>query len=125
MNIYVSHSKKYDFRTELYLPVRNSTMNVNHQFFLPHELSDEPYPSKNLIVNKEADLVIAEISYPSTGQGIELGWADMCHIPVVCIYKVGAHISSSLTLVSHDFLEYGSTVDMIAKIEQYINQHFA
>lgn len=123
MNIYVTHSKKFDFREELYKPLRSSPLNVNHQIFLPHEFNDEPYDSKNLIMTNGCDLVLAEISYPSTGQGIELGWADMKHIPIVCLYKTGAKISSSLTVVSHDFLEYGTHVDMIAKLGEYINAH--
>lgn len=125
MNIYVTHSKKFNFRDELYKPLRGSVLNVNHQFFLPHEFNDEPYDSKNLIMNKECDLIVAEISYPSTGQGIELGWADTAHIPIVCIYKTGAQISSSLTVVSHDFIEYGSAADLVAKLGDYINAHAA
>lgn len=123
MNIYVTHSKKFDFHEDLYKPLRSSPLNVNHQFFLPHEFNDEPYDSKNLIFNKGCDLIIAEISYPSTGQGIELGWSDVFHIPIVCVYMTGAKISSSLTVVSHDFIEYGSPVDLISKLSEYINAH--
>lgn len=123
MNIYVTHSKKFNFHEELYKPLRSSALNVNHQFFLPHEFNDEPYDSRNLIMNKQCDLILAEISYPSTGQGIELGWADLNHIPIVCAYKTGAKISSSLTVVSHDFIEYGSAIDLITKLGEYLNAH--
>ena len=41
----------------------------------------ESATSKEVI--RTSDLVIADISYPSTGVGIELGWADCFNIRVI------------------------------------------
>lgn len=82
MNSYISHSRNFDFVKELYIPIRESRLNTEHFFLLPHEDSDTVFPTKDYFESQECDMVIAEVSYPSTGQGIELGWAEMLHIPI-------------------------------------------
>lgn len=123
MNIYVSHSRSFDFQNELYLPIKNSELSKQHTFIFPYEESDEPCNTKDLFVSKDCDLVIAEVSYAATGQGIELGWADMMGIPIICIYKDGAEISQSLHAVSKKFLMYTSTENMIEDITGVLRQY--
>ncbi len=72
MKIYIAHSRNFDFQNELYKPIRQSPLNNEHSFVLPHENSDEPFNSKEYLEDK-ADLLIAEVSDPATGLGIELG----------------------------------------------------
>ena len=74
MKIYVAHSKKLDYKKELYEPLRNSSLNNEHEIILPHEKSDKPFSSKEFF--KTCDVIIAEVSYSGTGLGIELGWAN-------------------------------------------------
>ena len=45
---------------------------------------------------KETDLVIAEMSSPSTGQGMELQEAVRLDIPIIIIAKKGSRISSTV-----------------------------
>lgn len=45
---------------------------------------------------KETDLVIAEMSSPSTGQGMELQEAVRLDIPIIIIAKKGSKISSTV-----------------------------
>ena len=115
MNIYVGHSNDIDYVNELYIPIRNSVLNTKHFIVLPHEKTSEPFNSKSFFTN--CDLVIAEVSAKSTGLGIELGWANLLGIPIVCIYKKGSSYSSSLSVVSNIFLEYESNQELIEKIE--------
>jgi len=117
MKIFVAHSSNFDFRNELYLPLRNSELNKNHEIFLPQENGQEPV-TQELI--KNSNLIIAEISYPSTGQGIELGWADIYNIPIVCIYKNGAKTSRSLKKITDQFISYDNSNDMIEKLTSFI-----
>lgn len=114
MKIYVSHLRNYDFKKELYDVLGNS--NLKHEFILPHKDSETPFNTKDLLQNKKCDLVLAEVSYPSTGQGIELGWANIYGIPIVCIYKKGAKIAGSLKVISNTFIEYESSEDLINKL---------
>src|SRR5436190_4550825 len=103
MKIFVAHATNSNFKEELYEPLRASLLNEQHEFILPQE-NERMEDTRGVI--KECDLVIAEVSHPSTGQGIELGWADLFGKPVICIYKQGAEFSPALHMVSKKFLMY-------------------
>jgi len=66
-------------------------------------------------------LLIAEVSLPATGQGIELGWADYAKTSILCIYKKGIQISSSLKFITDNFIEYENEENMISQINDFIN----
>ena len=116
MNIYISHSSKFDYINKLYNPIKNSNL-MNNKIFFPHD-SIKIANTKNFI--KNCDLLIAEVSMPATGQGIELGWADYANTTILCIYKKGATISSSLKFITNNFIEYENIEDMINKINDFI-----
>ncbi|MCI8383483.1 MAG: hypothetical protein HFJ33_01155 [Clostridia bacterium] len=118
MKIYISHSSLYDYTNEIYKPIKNSNLFKSNTFFLPHE--DKIINTKDVISN--CDLVIAEVSLPATGQGIELGWADYAKIPILCINKKGTEISSSLKFITNQFIEYQSVEDMIKKMTDFIEK---
>lgn len=121
MEIYIAHTKKFDFKKELYIPIRKSSLNNSHTFILPHEKSNEPFNSKEYMENK-INLMIAEVSYPSISLGIEMGWANMQKIPITCIYKKGSKISNSLKTVSNNFIEYSNDKELISGIEKIISE---
>lgn len=123
MNIYVSHSRNFDFKNQLYHPLRTSELHKMYTFILPHESDDAPFSTKELFQSKGCDLVLAEVSYPGTGQGIELGWADIYEIPIICLYKEGANVSSSLSLISKKLLMYTSQENMIEDIGGVLKQY--
>lgn len=116
MIIYVTHSTNFDFHTELYAPL-GTISGDEYTFILPHK--DGTFINSKTII-PTCDLVLAEISHPSTGQGIELGWANTEGLPIVCIHKVGAKISSSLVVVSDRFIEYSSSKEMIEKLSNFL-----
>jgi hypothetical protein len=120
MKIYLSHSGNYDYDTELYAPLKLSQIAQEHQIFFPHDKENNGTKSKDII--KASDLVIAEVSYPATGEGIELGWADAYETPILCLYSSGAKISSSLKFISKDFIVYENKADMIRKLENWLMQ---
>ncbi len=119
MKIYIAHSKSFDFQKELYQPIKNSTLIQEHTFIFPHEHSMEPFNSKGLFQNG-CDLIIAEVSYPATGVGIEIGWANMLNIPVVCIFKNGFEISMSLKSITDKFLNYSNNDELLKQLRQGI-----
>jgi len=120
MKIYVSHSKNFDYKKELYEVLENS--GLNQEFILPHKESNSSFNSKELFKNKQCDLVLAEVSLPATGQGIELGWADAYQVPLVCVYKKDAKIAGSLKVITDQFIEYENTSDLISKLKNYFNK---
>jgi hypothetical protein len=122
MKIYVAHSTQGNYHEDLYIPLKTSSMSTDHTFILPHENSATQYNSKELFKKHECSLVIAEVSYPTTGEGIELGWADIYQIPIICIYKEGTRPSGALKVISNTFLQYSDSNDMIAQLKSYIEK---
>ena len=118
MKIYVGHLRKYDYMNELYLPILNSELGKREKFILPH-LTDESFNSQEVIEN--SDLFIAELTYPSTGLGIEIGRAEMKGKRILCICNENSKLPSSLKYVNVDTLYYKDSEDMIKKIEKYID----
>jgi nucleoside 2-deoxyribosyltransferase len=120
VKIYVSHKRKTNFIDELYEPLKKSGLANKHDFIFPHD-GNRAFDSTDIITNKKVDLIIAEVSYPATGQGIEIGWAFLKEIPVICVYKKGADIAGSLKSVTDKFVEYDNSDDLIKKLSRIIN----
>jgi hypothetical protein len=116
MNIYVAHSTSFNFKEELYAPLRASELNSSHTIVLPHEESSAQFNSKEYL--KTCDAVIAEVSYPSTGEGIELGWANLYGVPIIAIYKEGTKPSGALKAVTDTLIEYADAADMIQHLSK-------
>jgi hypothetical protein len=92
LKIYVGHPSSIQFRKELYRPLKESSLSNEHELVFPHEDSERPFDSKTFL-KEEADLFIAKVSEPSTGLGIELGWADLFEVPVICIHREDTEVS--------------------------------
>ena len=117
MKIYLSHSSTVDYVSELYEPLKIS-LAQDHDIFFPHDSDKNGVNSKGVIPSCE--LMLAEVSYASTGQGIEIGWANANNVPIVCFYRSGAKPSGSVRFISNRIFEYSSSEDMIEKIRTRI-----
>ena len=117
MKILVVHATNSNFREELYKPLRESSLNKDHHIHLPQEHGRETI-TKEFI--KSCNLIIAECTFPSTGQGIELGWADIYNIPILCVSKKETLPSRVLHYVTSNFIVYEDSADMIAQIEMFV-----
>ena len=116
MKIYVSHASSFDYRAELYAPLQAHL--TEHELFLPHEKTNDAIDTKEAL--KNSDLIVAEVSYTSTGQGIELGWANDADVPIVCIHRHNTKPSSALKIVSNKFISYSSDNDLIEKLQEIL-----
>lgn len=119
MKVFVSHSKNMNYEEELYQPIVNSALHTEYDFFLPHE-NDQKVDTKEEI--KSSALVIAEVSLPATGQGVELGWANAFDVPILCVHREGVEISRSLKNICSDFIVYTHPNDLITKLEAFMLQ---
>ena len=117
MRLYLTHSTSYDFRAELYAPIKHS-LTLDHKVVFPHDTSNDSKDSKEAI--KDCNAVLAEVSFPSTGQGIELGWANYLGKSIICLHKKGTKPSSALRVISNSFIEYDGPEDMIQKLNNYL-----
>jgi hypothetical protein len=120
MKIYVAHSRGFDFKNELYSPIRQSELSKQNEIILPHEFSNASYSSKELFQNRKIDLLIAEVSYPATGLGIELGWANLLGVKIACIYKEDKVVSGSVKSISDKIISYNRD-NLIEKLKSIIN----
>ena len=111
--VYISHATSFDFKEELYKPLKKLK---GFELILPHEKSGIPEPSKAVI--KTCSAMIAEISTPSHGVGIEIGWADSFGIPIIFIFKKNSKISACLRPISSKFIEYENIKDILPKLAE-------
>lgn len=114
MKIYVCHASSFDFARELYAPLKTI---AGYEFVFPHDGGDDAH-SKEVIAS--CDLVLAEVSYPSTGMGIELGWADAAGIPIVCVHTSDAKPSRAVRHVAKQIAPYGDAEDLVAKLSEML-----
>jgi hypothetical protein len=120
--IYVGHSGDFDFKNILYRPILESKLNTAYDFTFPHESTSMPFNSRTFL--KNCDGMIAEISYPSTGLGIELGWADLYEIPIIALYQKGKQPSKSTKVITSDFISYNDSKELIRKLSSTLDKRF-
>ena len=120
MKLYISHSGSGDYEQQLYEPLKQSTALAKHDVFYPHDPENIAINTKEAL--KHFDYVLAEVSQPSTGQGIEIGPAEVYGVPVICFYKKGAQPSGSLKFVTKELFEYESLADFVQKVEVWLSQ---
>jgi len=113
--VYIAHSREFDFENQLYLPIRSVGQLPQSQIILPHEPSHGPNHGRDFYTH--LDLVIAEVSYPATGLGLELGWAYDSNVPIVCLYQSGKKYSGSLHAVTDRFYEYHDSDELVSIIK--------
>lgn len=119
MNIYIAHSNSFDYEKELYEPIKKIKID-NVKIQLPHDKSKELFNSKKYF--KECDLIFAEVTHPSTGLGIELGWADIIGVEIICLSKEGGKVSNSLKAVTENFITYTNKEELKTTIEEEIKR---
>lgn len=120
--IYIGHSRdeRLNYQEELYSPLISSL--DDDVVIVPHENGAEAQIDSEEVL-PTCNLMIAEVSYPSTGLGWELKCAQQAAVPVLCIYKISCRPSSSVTNKCPNIISYESTVDMIEKVAGWILDH--
>lgn len=113
---YVTHGSGFDYQSELYKPLKESKLWSKHKIILPHDEGAEVKNSNDWI--EQADTILAEVSHPSTGQGIELGWANRSGKKIVGFYKQGSKPSGSLKFVTSKMFEYQDAESLIKNLEE-------
>src|SRR3989338_4070350 len=120
MKIIVTHASSFDYEKELYVPLKKAVEGNGHELIFPHVWNAQNKSTKEFL--KDTGLVIGEVSYPSTGQGVEFGWADTMNIPILFLRKQGAKSSSALKYLKGDYIEYASEGELIEKVRMYLNE---
>ena len=121
MKIYVAHSNSFNFQADLYEPLER-ILGSNHELILPQIKSMSQFESKDLFQNKGCEVIIAEVSLPSIGLGIELGWANMYGIPIICIHRDDSAISPALQLVSTKDIPYKDILEIQVELTSMLDE---
>lgn len=118
MKILVAHASNFDYQTELYQPLKQSAVLQQHTVIYPHDEENKEIETNSHI--PDTGLLIAEVSYPSTGAGIEIGLVQAANIQTLFVYKAGTKPSSSLKFINGRQIEYTDAADLIEKLEAEI-----
>ncbi len=118
MNIQFWHARRWNFEEEFYIPLKESKLFSEHNFLFPHEIWKTPPNSKETLKNQ--DIFLCEISSPATWLWIEIWFASLYWVRVICIYKRGVQISGGIKYVTDEIIEYIDSEDMIQKLEKIL-----
>lgn len=116
MIIQIWHSQSSEYKMELYDPIKGSDLFQEHSWIFPHD-GVEVNSRETL---QTVTIFIAEVSYPSTGLGIELWFASVYGKKILCIYKIWSKLSSSHKYITSDFIEYDTSWDMVEKLTTFL-----
>lgn len=119
MKIYVGHSSGIDYEEMLYRPLENSDFADEHHLIFPHRGDVEK--SKET-VQKSADRMIAEVSEPSTGLGVELGWAESSPTPVLCVYRDSSGPSGPVKDVADSVKAYETEEELLDLAKKFAEE---
>lgn len=120
MKVYIIHSSKCDYQDELYRPIKESSLVKKHDFVFLYDETQSPGSTKKVI--QDCDFVIAEVSYPSIGSGIELGWADAFNKPILCVHKKGEKTSQFISILTQKIFQYEDSKELINILETNLKQ---
>ena len=119
MKVYIIHATSFNFKKGLYAPIEALKLN-DIEFVFPHEYTNEAKNSKEMI--KTCDVVIAEVSYPSTGSGIEMAWANYLDVPIFALHHIDRQYSSSIKMLTNHISSYADIAELQKLIVQIIEK---
>jgi nucleoside 2-deoxyribosyltransferase len=118
MKVFVAHASNFDFKKKLYEPIRASALNAQHEFWLPQE-TEEDWVTLDFM--KSCDALIVDVSIPSTGAGIEMGWANALGIPILGVYEKGSKPSASAEYTTSMYRDYSTSDEMLAIVDEFLS----
>jgi hypothetical protein len=92
------------------------------QLIFSHENKSERMVNSKEIIS-DCDLVIAEVAFPSTGMGIELGWANIFKKRILCVHRADTKPSASLKEVSSEFISYSGKEILVKSLLQFFDTY--
>ena len=119
MKVIITHSSDLDFETILYRPLMSADFWTDHEILLPQRTGLRAQITREMV--RDADLLLCEVSLPSTGQGIEIGWATLFETPIICFHHADAKPSDALQFVCDTFFQYTDEGDMLSNIKDIIS----
>lgn len=124
--IYFTHARTakpwdhtWTYSNDLYTPIKKSELFGNYDFQLPHEHGDD-YNSREAIRRSRA--LVADVTYPDLGVGIEIGWAQSMDKPIIIVHEEGRSPLPFVKYASSKIYSYSGREDVAAKILEALKQ---
>lgn len=115
MKIFLAHASAFPFEEKLYAPLRASALSREHTFLFPEEQKyGGIWNTKEEIA--KSDVLVVDVSVPSTGAGIEMGWAETFNVPIIAIHEKGSTPSATVSYVTTTVIVYDDSDDLISKL---------
>lgn len=116
MKVYCAHASTISYKDAFYAPLRNDERFKTIDFVFPHNNQHEGFNTVDVL--KKCDFLIADVSAPSTGLGIELGRAERFNVPIIAFHQNKTQPSSAIRFVTSKIFSYNDSdelCDLICK----------
>ncbi|MBI3250524.1 MAG: hypothetical protein HYZ61_01565 [Candidatus Andersenbacteria bacterium] len=103
---FVSHPSGSTQHTPMFFNAVNdfAKQHPEIEFKFPQEEKGNIQKTKDDIAS--ATLILVEVSIPSTGSGIELGWANASGVPIIAFHQGGAEPSPAVQFATKNIHVY-------------------
>lgn len=75
---------------------------------------------------ESCDIMLAEVSYPSLGEGMELAFAVTNNKPILAVARQNASVSRMIMGITHpkfEFYRYNSTKEIVTLLDLFIKEN--
>jgi hypothetical protein len=126
MRVYVTYAitaSKEDY-TDVMLAVKGALESLGHQVRVAKPLED-PNQIFELDMDelKSSHLLVAEVSEPSHGVGVEIASSWYNHYPCICLHKKGAKVSRFVRgFPNAIFVEYKNAADVRKRLGDIVKE---
>lgn len=120
LKIYFIHSTKFDYNNLIYKQLLSSGTCITQELMLPMSSENKGKYAKDLIA--QADIVIAEVSHPSFGLGLELKWLSKVDKPKLFL-SLDNKVPSNYRKYITDITMTTDKLPYIKIVENFINEN--
>lgn len=120
MKIQIWHSRwEYDYNKLLYNPISSSSLFSNNIWVFPHSKNNTNWINSRETL-RDADVFVAEVSYPSLWLWIELWFASFYNKRIICIHEKWKVVSGSIKYITNEVYMYEDRNSLINILKKYL-----
>lgn len=121
LKIYLIHSHKRDFNTELYLPLLRSSVVANNTLVLSATEKNKDVYYKTMI--QDADILVADLTTPDMGFNMELKEAIVSKKPLLSLVNKNVGYDQKYNKLLKNIIGYTSSDEFVHFVETFITQY--
>lgn len=129
--IFIAAPLTYNFDTGFVESIREWIRDFGYQPIVPHDFASVTPEgdqmtkeiSSNFVLLDGSDIILADVTKPSHGVGMEILHAHNAGKKVILIAKQGTLISAMARAFAHNIVEYEDADDLRIKLSGLLNGH--